>query len=127
MKKTLLLLTLALTAACLLVASCSSANGPEAVAKTAITALQKGDYDAYAATFNLSSSDQKMLAGLAEEKIDEQIAKKGGIKSFKIMESSVNEDKAKVKVHLIYKDGSEEDQDMSFAKVDNEWKQEMDK
>ena len=126
MKKTLLLLTLALTAACLLVA-CSSANGPEAVAKTAISALQKGDYDAYAATFNLSSSDQKMLAGMAEEKIDEQIAKKGGIKSFKVVESSVDEDKAKVKVHLIYKDGSEEDQDMSFAKVDNEWKQVMDK
>lgn len=126
MKKTLLLIALALTAACLLVA-CSSANGPEAVAKTAITALQKGDYDAYAATFNLSSSDQKMLAGLAEEKIDEQIGKKGGIKSFKIVESSVDEDKAKVKVHLSYKDGSEEDQNMAFVKVDNEWKQEMDK
>lgn len=126
MKKTLLLIALALTAACLLVA-CSSANGPEAVAKTAITALQKGDYDTYAATFNLSSSDQKMLAGLAEEKIDEQIGKKGGIKSFKIVESSVDEDKAKVKVHLSYKDGSEEDQNMAFVKVDNEWKQEMDK
>lgn len=110
-----------------LVASCSSSNGPEAVAKQAIAAIQKGDYDAYAATFDLSSSDQKMLAGMAEEKIAEEIADKGGIKSFKITDSSVNGDTAKVSVHVVYRDASEEDQVMDFRKVDDKWKQEMNK
>lgn len=43
-------------------------------------ALQKGDYDTYAASFNLSDEDQKMLAGMVEEKVKEDIDKKGAVK-----------------------------------------------
>lgn len=122
-----LVLFLAFVAGSLFYVACSSSNGPEAVAKKAIVAIQKGDYDAYAATFDLSSSDQKMLAGMAEEKIAEEISDKGGIKSFKITDSTINGDSATVRVHLVYKDASEEDQVMDFTKVDGEWKQEMNK
>ena len=30
-------------------------------------------------------------------------------------------------MHVIYKDGSEDDQQMSFVKVDDQWKQELNK
>ena len=108
-------------------AACKSSNGPEKVAKDAIEALQKKDYDAYAATFNLSSSEQEFLSGMVEEKMDKAIEEKGGIKSYKITDSQVDGDKATVKVHFVYKDGSEEDQKMSFVKVGDDWKQELDK
>lgn len=108
--------------------SCASPEkGPEAAAKKALTAIQKGDYDAYAATFNLPESDQKMLAGMAEEKINEQIKEKGGIKGFKIDETTVDGDKATVKATVTYKDGSEEKESLHFEKVENEWKQVLDK
>ena len=110
-----------------LMQSCSTSSGPEAVAKKAIAAIQKGDYDTYAATFDLSSSNQKKLAGMAEDKIQKEIADKGGIKSYKITNSSINGDDARVTVHIMYKDASEEDQVMDFTKVDGEWKQTMKK
>lgn len=125
MKRIYAFLAIAIAAICSF--ACSSSKGPEKVAKQAIQALQKKDYDAYAATFNLSSSDQKMLAGMAEEKVDEEISSKGGIKSFKITDCQVNGDTAKVVVHVIYKDASEENQRMDFVKVDGQWKQEFDK
>lgn len=121
------LFILILAANSLLFAACSSTKGPEAVAKQAVEALKKGDYDTYAATFDLSSSDQKMFAGMAEEKVDEEISDKGGIKSYKIVDSLVNGDSATVRVLIVYKDASEEYQTMDFAKVNGVWKQEMDK
>lgn len=120
-------LFLILSMAFVLMQSCSTSSGPEAVAKKAIAAIQKGDYDTYAATFDLSSSNQKKLAGMAEDKIQKEIADKGGIKSYKITNSSINGDDARVTVHIMYKDASEEDQVMDFTKVDGEWKQEMKK
>ena len=125
MKKFVLILSVAVCSA--LMIACSSASGPEAAASKAMTALQKGDYDAYAATYDLSPSDQKMLAGMIEEKLDKQMAEKGGIKSFKIVDSTENDGTAKVNVHVVYKDGSEEDQALNFKEVDGEWKQVMDK
>ena len=85
MKK--LAIFLAVVAGFVACAACSNTNTPEAVAKKAITALQKGDYDTYASTFDLSSNDQKWLAGMAEEKAKEGMDAKGGIKSFKITDS----------------------------------------
>ncbi len=117
----------ALAAACFAFNACTDSNSPEAVAKKAISALQKGDYESYASTFDLSSSDQKMLAGLAEEKVDAEIQEKGGIKSFKITDSKVNGDKATVTVHVTYANGEEDDEYMSYVKVDDQWKQKMNK
>ena len=125
MKRFYLMLAVAFAVFCC--AACSSSNGPEAVAKKAIEALQNKDFDAYAATFDLSSSEQKLLAGIAEEKVDEAFADKGGIKSFKIADSKMEEDEATITVHVVYNDGSEDDQKMTFVKVGDQWKQKMDK
>lgn len=105
--------------------ACSSSDSPEAVVKKSISALQKGNYDAFAATYNLSSSDQKILAGMAEEKISKSIEGQGGIKSFKITDTKIDGEEATVKVHFVYKDGSEDDQTMNLKKVDGAWKQVM--
>lgn len=127
-------LSILLAAAALLcAASCgnngktAAPKGPEKIAKNAIEAIQKGDFDAYAATFNMNESDQKMLAGMVEEKVSKEIEKKGGIKSYKINDTTIEEDKATVDVTITYKDGSEETSKMHFVKVDGDWKQELDK
>ena len=125
MKK--LLIITAIFAGVFAFASCSS-NTPQGVAKKAISALEKGDYKAYAATFDLTESDQQWLAGLAEEKVDKQLKEKGGIKSYKVTDYKMNgEDKAVVTVHIVFNNGEEEDEHMSYVKKDGQWKQKMNK
>lgn len=128
-------LTIILLAAAAMVCAASCGNngkkaevkGPEKAAKEALNAVQKGDFDAYAATFNLPESDQKMLAGMAQEKVAKEIEKKGGMKGYKINNTTIEEDKATVDVTIEYKDGSEETSQMHFTKVNDDWKQELDK
>ncbi|MBO7544489.1 MAG: DUF4878 domain-containing protein [Bacteroidales bacterium] len=108
--------------------SCKSAgNGPEALVKQAMAAIEKGDYDAYAATFNVDPDTQKMIAGLMEEKASQEIEKKGGFKGYDIIDTQIEGDKASVKVKVLYKDGSEDDQTMKLIKVEDGWKQELNK
>ena len=99
------------------------------LADKAMAALVKGDYDAYAATFALSENDQKMLAGMVQEKAGAKFEAKGGIDSYTIGNEELNEtgDEADVAVHIKYKDGSEEDQELSFKKENDQWKQVIDK
>ena len=128
MKRIALYLVLAAALACL--AACSSSpKDPATAATQAITNLQKGDYAAYAASFNLNESDQKMLSGMIEEKMKEAIEQKGGIKDFKVTDTDVDDEngEATVKVHIDYKDGSVDDMTMNLVKVDGEWKQELNK
>lgn len=122
MRKLFSFAVLAVALTCLYACS-SKGDSPEAVVKKSITALQKGNYDAFAATYDLSESDRKQLAGMAEEKISKSINEKGGIKSFKITDTQINGEEAIVNVHMIYNDGSEEDDTMKLKKVDGEWKQ----
>lgn len=125
MKK--LLFITAILAGALAFTSCSS-NTPKGVAKKAIAALQKGDYKAYAATFDLSESDQQWLAGVAEEKVNKQLESKRGVKSFEISDVKMNgEDRAVVTVHVCYNNGEEIDEHMSYVKKDGVWKQKMNK
>lgn len=119
------ILSLVLLAGVLVVsAACSSsASGPEKVAKEAAAAFQKGDYDAYAATFDLEPADQKMLAGLLEEKAGTQIQTHGGIQSYKIVDSTVEGDTATVNLVITYKDGTSEENQMHFVQKDGKWLQ----
>ncbi|MBR4842173.1 MAG: DUF4878 domain-containing protein [Bacteroidaceae bacterium] len=126
MKKILVFSVVVAAMACF-VACSSSGSGPEAVVEKAISAIQKGNYDAFAATYDLSESDQKMLSGLAEEKISKSLEEKGGIKSFKITDTKIDGEEATVKVHFVYKNGSEDDETMKLKKVDGAWKQVMSK
>ncbi len=126
MKRFFLIFTMA-ALFCGIAACSSSTESPDTVVKHAIISLQKGDYDAYVATYNLSDSDQIMLSGIIEEKMGEELARKGGIKSFEITDTQIDGETASVKTHLIYNDGSEEDQTMNLVLVDGNWKQEINK
>ncbi len=126
MKRIITIAAIALAA--LFASSCGAkSNGPEGVIKKAFEAIQKHDYDGYAATFNISESDQKMLAGMLEEKLSSELDKKGGIDNYKITDIQIDGEKATAKVHVAYKDGSEDDQTINLVKVDDEWKQELKK
>ena len=104
--------------------ACSSpASGPEKAAKEAAAAFQKGDYDAYAATFDLPESDQKMLSGMIEEKAKDQVASKGGIQSYKVVDSTIDGDEATVDMLITYKDGTTEESKMYFVQKDGKWLQ----
>ena len=126
MKRIITIAAIALAA--LFASSCGAkSNGPEGVIKKAFEAIQKHDYDGYAATFNISESDQKMLAGMLEEKLSSELDKKGGIDNYKITDIQIDGEKATAKVHVAYKDGSEDDQAINLVKVEDEWKQELKK
>ena len=107
--------------------ACKSSNGPEALVKQAMSAIEKGDYEAYAATFNVDPDTQKMIAGLMEEKASQEMEKKGGFKGYDIIDTQIEGEKATVKVKVLYKDGSDEDQTMKLIKVEDGWKQELNK
>ena len=68
-----------------------------------------------------------MLAGMLEEKLSSELDKKGGIDNYKITDIQIDGEKATAKVHVAYKDGSEDDQTINLVKVDDEWKQELKK
>lgn len=126
MKKLFIILSLAI-GGMLFFGACSCSNGPEAVATKAVRAFQKGDYDAYAATYNVSEADQKMIAEICESKAAKEMNKKGGIKKFSVVESTIDGDEATVKMRIVYGDGSVDEDTMEFVKVGNTWKQDFSK
>lgn len=127
MKAKHILLAATLMAAFCFFTACKneSKSGPEAVAKEALSAMQKGDYEGFVNTFNMSDSDKQMLTGLLKEKGPD--AQNGGIRDFKITDKEIDGDKATVKVHVIYKDGTEKDEEMKFVQEDGAWYQEWSK
>ena len=127
-----ILTVVALAAALVCFSACkggkvTKTSGPEDVAKTALEAMKKGDIKAFVNTFNLSDDDKEMLTSLIDEKLKDKMEEKGGIKSYEIGEITIDEDKATVKAKVYYQDGSEEDEDFKFTKVDGKWLQEMSK
>lgn len=129
MKKLLMILAVAAVIGCC--ASCSHpVSGPAKVADKAMAAIQNSDWKAYAETFDIPEEQQSMIAGLAEEKIEENNKARGGIKSYTITDTEIEEDgnSAIVSVNIVYGDGTEEDENLSFKKnEDGEWKQHIDK
>ena len=123
---------LALAAALLCFSACkggqgSKSSGPEDVAKAALEAIKKGDVKAFVDTFNLSDDDKAMLTSMIDDKLMDKINEKGGVKSYEIGETSIDGDKATVKAKVYYKDGTDEDEDFHFTKVDDKWLQELTK
>jgi len=131
--KKYILIAAALVAAFGLCISCKGGgakkDGPEATAEKIMKSIQKGDWKAYADTFNLDDSSKQMIAGMAEEKMAEKLSEVGGaIKSYEVGEPVMKEDgKADVTVKMVYADGSEGEETFNLVNVDGKWLQEMDK
>ena len=129
MKRILALLALA---AIVFVSSCKGGgttkqSGPEAAAKAAVEAIKKGDIKAFINSYNLSDDDKATLSALIEEKLQKKIDEKGGIKSYEILDSNIDGDKATVKVKIYYNNGTDEESTFKLTNVDGKWLQEMDK
>lgn len=129
MKRVLTLLALA---AIVFVSSCKGGgttklSGPEAAAKAAVEAIKKGDMKAFINTYNLSDDDKATLSALMEEKLQQKLDEKGGIKSYEILDSNIDGDNATVKVKIYYNNDTDEESTFKLTNVDGKWLQEMDK
>ncbi|MBO4434359.1 MAG: DUF4878 domain-containing protein [Bacteroidales bacterium] len=102
----------------------SNPNSPLALAKQAMTALQKGDYDAFIDTFNFTDAEKSAFSGLIKAVGVDLIENGEGIESFKFTDTEIGSEKASITVHIKYNNGSEGDEILKFVKKDGAWYQE---
>lgn len=115
-------------AAIALVASCG--GGPkqseaEKLVNDAAKAVVKGDYKAYVNTFDLSDEDKAQLQSMVEQKVKPEIESHQGIKSYEVVETSIDEEAGtgKAKVVFNYGDGTSDDSTINLVKKDGKWLQ----
>lgn len=125
------LIRIFILSAVLLLTGCGS-NQPKDLAQDAMTCLQKGDYRGYVdlmadtpdATAEEIEQGKENLANLLQEKAGESIKRKEGIKSFKVLEETVDEEKGKaeVKMEITYGNGDTDTDLLKFQKEeDGKW------
>lgn len=120
---------LAIASLAIILWSCSS-NTPSGVAKQAIVAVEKGDYEGYVDLLYLENNKDKeetkqQLVALMKEKGAKTVEQKQGVKSCTVEEEIISDDgkKAKVKMKVVYGNGKEETENMSLRKDENgKWK-----
>ena len=110
-------------------ASCGNSNTPSGITSDCIEMLQKGDYEAYVNTFDLPAEKKAELKELFDKKGKSTIEEQKGIVSYEIIEETINEagDKATVKASITYGNGHTEETKFYFKKVNEEWKQVLNK
>ena len=108
-------------------------NSPADIQKSIYSQFQKGNYEKGVDIWfdNLDGDDSAQMGGekaqmvkAFAEKTKEGMEKKGGIKSFEIVEENISEDgeSAIVTTKVVYGDGSEDMEKAKFVKVDGKWK-----
>ncbi len=112
------LLTIALAAGITLLIL-SNRNSPSKVVKQAFEALKKNDSEAFCEQFNLSNTTKPYVKDMAKKMMS---FLGDGFKDIEILEETVEEQKAIVKVNLIFDDGKKEQMDFHLVKMDDEWK-----
>ncbi len=117
-------------AACLMMLAVMTSCGvdksdPCAVAEAAAKCMKNNDIDGYMKLTNASPEEQQQLAALAKDKVVKENEKKGGIKSFEVGESKIDEERgtARVQMKLVYGNGEEDNNPVKLKRDDNgEWK-----
>ena len=102
---------------------CGSANTPADVAKDFLNKAAKGDkgaIDLMHSSLVSMMGKEKLEMGLKEE--SEKIKAKGGIASIDILEESIGEEDAMLKVKVNYKDGSNKTEKINLIKEKGDWK-----
>ncbi len=110
-------------------ASCGKSNTPSSITSDCIEMLQKGDYEAYVNTFDMPDKDKAQLKELFDQKGKSTIEEQKGIVSYEILEETINEagDEAVVKAVITYGNGETDETKFHFKKVNDEWKQVLNK
>lgn len=130
MKKLGVILSLVIASFLFFGTSCgtSSSSSPSDLSIKLIKDMEKGNVDAIIDVF---STQGKALTDEDIAKLNalilmgqEELKKKDGIKSSKVIEEDINEagDKATVKIEIVYGDGSEDTQTYKFVMEDGKWK-----
>ena len=128
MKRITVLLGLVLFSLTVLTTSCSGPSTPGDTLKNFSYAMEKGDIDEVISMFGagedeMTEEEKAKLESLIKAG-QEEIEKKGGIKSIEIIEEKISDDgeTAKVKSKTTFGDGTEDEGSSSFILVDGDWK-----
>ncbi len=106
----------------------SAASTPEDVVKESFTCLENKDYAGYLDLIDFKEKDgkspeeiRKQMLPLMEAKAEEGIEKKGGIKSWEILETTIAEDgkTAKVKTKIVYGNDKDDKSTVKLVKKDD--------
>lgn len=119
MKKLFRLMSVALVA--MLFAACSS-NTPEAVVKSYLKSMQKGDYATAVKLMGIEDKDGE-FAAMMEAKGKEVTEKAGGIKSFEVGKAEMAEDGQSAVVPYVVKfgDGETKEDTQKVKLVEGKW------
>jgi hypothetical protein len=107
----------------------SGGNSPAKTASDFFWALEQGNTEE--ATSMMSSelrallSEQKLNRALEKDRA--RAAKRGGLEDIEVMQETINEGTAAVRLKLIYADGHTDVQNMRLVLEDNDWKISADK
>lgn len=127
MKKLAFMFAAAMLVMCCMI-GCKQAT-PATIAADCVEMIKAGDYEGYAATFNVNDEEKAQLAEMFEKKGKTTLEQMGGIEGYEVVEEVIDEtgEKATVKVSITYGNGKTDDSKFKFVKVNDEWKQEMNK
>ena len=105
--------------------ACTSSNSPKGVAEQYMKAIKAKDFKKAITYFEgMDTAEQEMLDALTE-KMEGNYSENGGVKSYKILSESIDEETGvvTVEVQTIYEDDSEEVVPISLTKNENgNWK-----
>ena len=135
MKK--VLLSFIIVASAIVMLSCNDSDSPKSVTATSIECLQNGDYETYADLLLIEKDgkevhdvDKQKIADILKAKASSAIESKGGIKSYEILDETIDEANgtATVKCKIVYGDGTSDESDTDLALNENkEWKLKVEK
>lgn len=127
MKKVLFFAVLAVCG--LMFVSCAKQT-PTATCEKALKCIQEKDWEGYMELVQFKDREdaekaEKIKNGfreMLEKKMSEQLEKKEGIKDFKVVEETIEEEKATVKYQITWGNGDQTEDDMKMINVDGKWK-----
>ena len=123
-------LTALFAAVAFTLAACGGGSGPGAVYTDLMKLVEKGEVDKAAEHIHIEPevaliiNEQKLKSILA--KGTEEFAERGGIKKIKILEENIDGVTASIRAETHMGDGSKETDEVSFIKIDGEWKMKLD-
>lgn len=123
MKKSFFIFTLSL-----FFVACGGSNTPESVAEKFFDSLYKGEVD-ISQIYLGEEANQPGIKELAEGKIKQAAAKakamadkKGGIKSIKVIDKTIEGNKAKVKLEITFKDDTKDTENAKLYNDNDNWR-----